>query len=86
MAGCRTANKWAAACILAAALLHVAGAQSGGYVQGYDEGEHLDIYVYASTKGDPYLRQGILFNETASPGALIYRNSTTFGWNVVTGL
>ncbi len=85
MAGCR-AKKWAAACILVAALQHVADAQSGGYRQAYDEGDELDIYVYTSANSDPYLRQGRLFNETASPGALIYRNSTTFGWNVVTGL
>lgn len=55
-----------------------------GYQQAFKEGEDLDILVYMSTKRDPYLNQGSLFNNTKNPKALVYRNSTKFGWNVMT--
>jgi len=59
-------------------------AETRGYQQAFKEGEELDIYVYLSTQGDPYLYNGRLFNATRNPKALVYRNSTRFGWDVVT--
>ena len=89
MTRCSPAGKRAAFTFLAAVLLlEWVDAQAvgpAGYRQSYAEGEQLDIYVYASTKTDPYLSQGKMFNATASPNALIYKNSTKFGWNIVTG-
>ena len=76
------------AALALAMLLHTAAAHEVAEVRGYQqavrEGEQLDVHVYLSPLQDPFYRSGQLFNASKTPGALVYKNSTTFGWNVVT--
>ena len=57
-------------------------AEVSGYRPALRDGETLDLYVYLSTQQDPFLKQGRLFNATRHPDALVYRNTTKFGWGV----